>query len=76
MMPMSIRSTSKKKIISIIAITLLLSQDNDDDAGIFSIANDYSSEDDETLAEENNVKSTVHTKRTGSNKAESTDDFC
>ena len=49
--------------------------DDNDDASIFSIANGYSSEEDDALADENNVKSTVPTKHTGLNKAESTDDF-
>ena len=38
--------------------------DDNDDASIFSIANGYSSEDDDVLPDENNVKSTVLTKRT------------
>ena len=49
--------------------------DDNDDASIFSIASGYSSEDDDALADENNVKSTVPTKGTGSNNAESTDGF-
>ena len=38
-------------------------------------ANGYSTEGDDALADENNVKSTVPTKRTRSNKTESIDDF-
>uniref|UniRef100_A0AAV1TWN6 Integrase catalytic domain-containing protein n=1 Tax=Peronospora matthiolae TaxID=2874970 RepID=A0AAV1TWN6_9STRA len=37
--------------------------DDDDDAGIFSIANDCQSEDDDTLTGEDNVLLAVHTKR-------------
>uniref|UniRef100_A0AAV1UHB1 Uncharacterized protein n=1 Tax=Peronospora matthiolae TaxID=2874970 RepID=A0AAV1UHB1_9STRA len=45
--------------------------DDDDDAGIFSIANDRQSEDDDTLTGEENVLSAVQTKRTAVDKDES-----
>uniref|UniRef100_A0AAV1T8K3 Uncharacterized protein n=1 Tax=Peronospora matthiolae TaxID=2874970 RepID=A0AAV1T8K3_9STRA len=44
--------------------------DDDDDAGIFSIANDRQSEDDDTLTGEDKVLSAVHTKRTAVDKDE------
>uniref|UniRef100_A0AAV1U627 Uncharacterized protein n=1 Tax=Peronospora matthiolae TaxID=2874970 RepID=A0AAV1U627_9STRA len=40
----------------------------DDDAGIFSIANDCHSEDDDTLTGEDNALSAVHTKHTAVDK--------
>uniref|UniRef100_A0AAV1VGS3 Uncharacterized protein n=1 Tax=Peronospora matthiolae TaxID=2874970 RepID=A0AAV1VGS3_9STRA len=40
-----------------------VTDDDDDDAGIFSIASDCHSEDDDTLTSEDNVLSAVHTKR-------------
>uniref|UniRef100_A0AAV1VFJ1 Uncharacterized protein n=1 Tax=Peronospora matthiolae TaxID=2874970 RepID=A0AAV1VFJ1_9STRA len=40
-----------------------VTDDDDDDAGIFSIANDRHSEDDDTLTSEDNILSAVHTKR-------------
>uniref|UniRef100_A0AAV1UVH0 Uncharacterized protein n=1 Tax=Peronospora matthiolae TaxID=2874970 RepID=A0AAV1UVH0_9STRA len=49
--------------------------DDDDDAGIFSIANDLQSEDGDTLTGEDNVLSAVHTKRTAVDKDESADEF-
>uniref|UniRef100_A0AAV1VDT2 Uncharacterized protein n=1 Tax=Peronospora matthiolae TaxID=2874970 RepID=A0AAV1VDT2_9STRA len=49
--------------------------DDDDDAGIFSIANDRQSEDDDTLTGEENVLSAVHTKRTAVDKDESAEEF-
>uniref|UniRef100_A0AAV1TEL2 Tf2-1-like SH3-like domain-containing protein n=1 Tax=Peronospora matthiolae TaxID=2874970 RepID=A0AAV1TEL2_9STRA len=49
--------------------------DDDDDAGIFSIANDCHSEDDDTLTGEDNVLSAVHTKRTAVDKDESAEEF-
>uniref|UniRef100_A0AAV1VIQ8 Uncharacterized protein n=1 Tax=Peronospora matthiolae TaxID=2874970 RepID=A0AAV1VIQ8_9STRA len=47
-----------------------IDDDADDDAGIFSIANDCRSEDDDTHTVEDNVLSAVHTKRTVVNKDE------
>uniref|UniRef100_A0AAV1U730 Uncharacterized protein n=1 Tax=Peronospora matthiolae TaxID=2874970 RepID=A0AAV1U730_9STRA len=38
--------------------------DGDDDAGIFSIANDRQSKEEDTLSGEDNVLSAVHTKLT------------
>uniref|UniRef100_A0AAV1V728 Tf2-1-like SH3-like domain-containing protein n=1 Tax=Peronospora matthiolae TaxID=2874970 RepID=A0AAV1V728_9STRA len=49
--------------------------DDDDDAGIFSIANDRQSEDDDALTGEDNVFSAVHTKRTAVDKDESAEEF-
>uniref|UniRef100_A0AAV1VMP3 Tf2-1-like SH3-like domain-containing protein n=1 Tax=Peronospora matthiolae TaxID=2874970 RepID=A0AAV1VMP3_9STRA len=49
--------------------------DDDDDAGIFSIANDRQSEDDDTLTGEDNVLSAVHSKRTATDKDESSEEF-
>uniref|UniRef100_A0AAV1V649 Uncharacterized protein n=1 Tax=Peronospora matthiolae TaxID=2874970 RepID=A0AAV1V649_9STRA len=49
--------------------------DDGDDAGIFSIANDGHSEDDDALTGEDNVLSAVHTKRTAVNKDESAEGF-
>uniref|UniRef100_A0AAV1USQ8 Uncharacterized protein n=1 Tax=Peronospora matthiolae TaxID=2874970 RepID=A0AAV1USQ8_9STRA len=49
--------------------------DDDDAAGIFSIANDRQSADDDTLTGEDNVLSAVHTKRTAVDKDESAEDF-
>uniref|UniRef100_A0AAV1T5L4 Tf2-1-like SH3-like domain-containing protein n=1 Tax=Peronospora matthiolae TaxID=2874970 RepID=A0AAV1T5L4_9STRA len=48
---------------------------DDDDSGIFSIANDCHSEDDDTLTGEDNVLSAVHTKRTAVDKDESAEEF-
>uniref|UniRef100_A0AAV1TH94 Uncharacterized protein n=1 Tax=Peronospora matthiolae TaxID=2874970 RepID=A0AAV1TH94_9STRA len=48
---------------------------DDDDVGIFSIANDRQSEDDDTLTGEDNVLSAVHTKRTAVDKDESAEEF-
>uniref|UniRef100_A0AAV1UPE2 Tf2-1-like SH3-like domain-containing protein n=1 Tax=Peronospora matthiolae TaxID=2874970 RepID=A0AAV1UPE2_9STRA len=48
--------------------------DDDDDAGIFSIAKDRQSEDDDTLTGEDNVLSAVHTKRTAIDKDESAEE--
>uniref|UniRef100_A0AAV1VGV8 Uncharacterized protein n=1 Tax=Peronospora matthiolae TaxID=2874970 RepID=A0AAV1VGV8_9STRA len=48
---------------------------DDDDAGIFSIANDRQSEDDDTLTGEDSVLSDVHTKRTAVDKDESAEIF-
>ena len=49
--------------------------DDDDDAGIFSIAKDYTSEDDDILAEENIDRLAVHTRRTETNEGESAEEF-
>uniref|UniRef100_A0AAV1THJ8 Uncharacterized protein n=1 Tax=Peronospora matthiolae TaxID=2874970 RepID=A0AAV1THJ8_9STRA len=49
--------------------------DDDDDAGIFSIANDRQSEDEDTLNGEDDVLSAVHTKRTAVDKDESAEEF-
>uniref|UniRef100_A0AAV1TV24 Uncharacterized protein n=1 Tax=Peronospora matthiolae TaxID=2874970 RepID=A0AAV1TV24_9STRA len=49
--------------------------DDVDDAGIFSIANDRQSEDNDTLTGTNNVISAVHTKRTAVDKDESSEEF-
>uniref|UniRef100_A0AAV1U141 Uncharacterized protein n=1 Tax=Peronospora matthiolae TaxID=2874970 RepID=A0AAV1U141_9STRA len=49
--------------------------DDDDDAGIFSIANDRQSEDDDTLTGEDNALSALHTKRTDVNKDETAGGF-
>uniref|UniRef100_A0AAV1U4B1 Uncharacterized protein n=1 Tax=Peronospora matthiolae TaxID=2874970 RepID=A0AAV1U4B1_9STRA len=52
-----------------------IDDDNDDDAGIFSIANDCHSEDDDTLTDEDNFFPAVHTKRTAVDKDESSEEF-
>uniref|UniRef100_A0AAV1VDL2 Uncharacterized protein n=1 Tax=Peronospora matthiolae TaxID=2874970 RepID=A0AAV1VDL2_9STRA len=52
-----------------------IDDDDDDDAGIFSIANDGQSEDDDTLTGEDSVLSAVHTKRTAVDKDESAEEF-
>uniref|UniRef100_A0AAV1TVU4 Uncharacterized protein n=1 Tax=Peronospora matthiolae TaxID=2874970 RepID=A0AAV1TVU4_9STRA len=44
--------------------------DDDDDAGLFSIAKDCHSEDEDALTCEDNVLSAVRTKRTAVNKDE------
>ena len=44
--------------------------DEDDDAGICSIANDYTSEDENTLAEEEDNLFAVHTRRTAKTNRE------
>uniref|UniRef100_A0AAV1U2Z4 Uncharacterized protein n=1 Tax=Peronospora matthiolae TaxID=2874970 RepID=A0AAV1U2Z4_9STRA len=48
---------------------------DDDGAGIFSIASDCHGEDDDALISEDTVLSAVHTKRTATNKDESTEEF-
>uniref|UniRef100_A0AAV1VLF9 Uncharacterized protein n=1 Tax=Peronospora matthiolae TaxID=2874970 RepID=A0AAV1VLF9_9STRA len=48
-----------------------INDDDDDDAGIFSIANGCHSEEDGALTGEDNVLSAVHTKRTAVIKDES-----
>uniref|UniRef100_A0AAV1U4K8 Uncharacterized protein n=1 Tax=Peronospora matthiolae TaxID=2874970 RepID=A0AAV1U4K8_9STRA len=53
-----------------------IDDDEDDDAGIFSIANDCYSEDGDALTGEDNVLSAVHTKSTAVNKDESSKEFC
>uniref|UniRef100_A0AAV1U777 Uncharacterized protein n=1 Tax=Peronospora matthiolae TaxID=2874970 RepID=A0AAV1U777_9STRA len=53
-----------------------IDDDDDEDAGIFSIDNDYHSEDDDTLTGEDNVLSAVHTKRTHVNKDIQQRNFC
>uniref|UniRef100_A0AAV1UIB9 Uncharacterized protein n=1 Tax=Peronospora matthiolae TaxID=2874970 RepID=A0AAV1UIB9_9STRA len=52
-----------------------IDDDDDDDAGTFSIANDCQIEDDDTLTIENNVLSTVQTKRTTFDKDKSAEEF-
>uniref|UniRef100_A0AAV1VL12 Integrase catalytic domain-containing protein n=1 Tax=Peronospora matthiolae TaxID=2874970 RepID=A0AAV1VL12_9STRA len=52
-----------------------IDEDDDDDAGIFRIASDHQSEDDDTLTGEDNVLSVVHTKRTAVDKDESAEEF-
>uniref|UniRef100_A0AAV1U4L4 Uncharacterized protein n=1 Tax=Peronospora matthiolae TaxID=2874970 RepID=A0AAV1U4L4_9STRA len=52
-----------------------IDDDDDEDAGIFSIDNDYHSEDDDTLTGEDNVLSAVHTKRTAVDKDGSAEEF-
>uniref|UniRef100_A0AAV1U3P5 Uncharacterized protein n=1 Tax=Peronospora matthiolae TaxID=2874970 RepID=A0AAV1U3P5_9STRA len=52
-----------------------IDDDDDGDAGIFSIANDCQFEDDDTLTDEDNVLSAVHTKRTAVDKDESSEEF-
>ena len=42
----------------------IIESDDDDDAGIFSIANDYSSEDDDTIADEQKEERTLSAVRT------------
>uniref|UniRef100_A0AAV1U003 Uncharacterized protein n=1 Tax=Peronospora matthiolae TaxID=2874970 RepID=A0AAV1U003_9STRA len=49
--------------------------DDEDDAGIFSIANNCYSEEDDTLTGEDKVLSVVHTKCTAVNKDESAEEF-
>uniref|UniRef100_A0AAV1T2H0 Uncharacterized protein n=1 Tax=Peronospora matthiolae TaxID=2874970 RepID=A0AAV1T2H0_9STRA len=49
--------------------------DDDEDAGIFSIANDCHSEDDDDLNGEDTVPSEVHMKRTAVDKYESAEEF-
>ena len=56
----------------------ILDSDDDDDAGIFSIANDYPSEDDTILSDEQKEEitlSSVRTRRTEQNNSESTEGF-
>uniref|UniRef100_A0AAV1V3K1 Uncharacterized protein n=1 Tax=Peronospora matthiolae TaxID=2874970 RepID=A0AAV1V3K1_9STRA len=48
---------------------------DDDDAGIFSIANDRHIEDDDTLTGEDNFLSAVHTKCTAVDNDESAEEF-
>uniref|UniRef100_A0AAV1VMB3 Uncharacterized protein n=1 Tax=Peronospora matthiolae TaxID=2874970 RepID=A0AAV1VMB3_9STRA len=52
-----------------------IGDDDDDNAGIFSIANDCHSEDDDILTDEDNVLSAVHTKRAAVDKDESAEIF-
>uniref|UniRef100_A0AAV1TQW6 Uncharacterized protein n=1 Tax=Peronospora matthiolae TaxID=2874970 RepID=A0AAV1TQW6_9STRA len=49
--------------------------DDDEDSGLFSIANDCHSEDDDTLTAKDNVLSAEHTKRTTVNKDETAEEF-
>uniref|UniRef100_A0AAV1VAZ0 Uncharacterized protein n=1 Tax=Peronospora matthiolae TaxID=2874970 RepID=A0AAV1VAZ0_9STRA len=49
--------------------------DDDDDAGIFSIANDCHSEYNDALNREDNVLRSVHTKRTAVDKDESAEEL-
>uniref|UniRef100_A0AAV1VJP6 Tf2-1-like SH3-like domain-containing protein n=1 Tax=Peronospora matthiolae TaxID=2874970 RepID=A0AAV1VJP6_9STRA len=52
-----------------------INDDDDDDAGIFSIAYDRQSEDDDTLIVEDNFLSALHTKCTAVDKDESAEEF-
>uniref|UniRef100_A0AAV1VI50 Uncharacterized protein n=1 Tax=Peronospora matthiolae TaxID=2874970 RepID=A0AAV1VI50_9STRA len=52
-----------------------IDDDDDDDAGIFRIANDCHSKEDDSLTGEDNVLSAVHTKRTAVSKDESAEEF-
>uniref|UniRef100_A0AAV1VED5 Tf2-1-like SH3-like domain-containing protein n=1 Tax=Peronospora matthiolae TaxID=2874970 RepID=A0AAV1VED5_9STRA len=52
-----------------------IDDDDDDDAGIFSIANDCHSDEDDALTGEYNVLSAVHTKRSAVDKDESAEEF-
>uniref|UniRef100_A0AAV1T0N8 Uncharacterized protein n=1 Tax=Peronospora matthiolae TaxID=2874970 RepID=A0AAV1T0N8_9STRA len=54
---------------------IAIDNDDDDDAGIFSIDDDCYSEDYDALTGEDNVLSAVHTKRTAANKDESAEEF-
>uniref|UniRef100_A0AAV1VHE2 Uncharacterized protein n=1 Tax=Peronospora matthiolae TaxID=2874970 RepID=A0AAV1VHE2_9STRA len=49
--------------------------DDEDDVGVFIIAGDCCSEDDDTLTGEDKVLSAVHTKRTAVDKDESAEEF-
>uniref|UniRef100_A0AAV1V5V9 Uncharacterized protein n=1 Tax=Peronospora matthiolae TaxID=2874970 RepID=A0AAV1V5V9_9STRA len=49
--------------------------DDDDNTGIFSIANDCHREDDDALTGEDNVLSAVHTKRTAVDKDDQAEAF-
>uniref|UniRef100_A0AAV1VL59 Uncharacterized protein n=1 Tax=Peronospora matthiolae TaxID=2874970 RepID=A0AAV1VL59_9STRA len=53
-----------------------IDDNDDDDAGIFIIADDRQSEDDDTLTGEDNVLSAVHTKRTAVDKDETAEEYC
>uniref|UniRef100_A0AAV1T8B0 Uncharacterized protein n=1 Tax=Peronospora matthiolae TaxID=2874970 RepID=A0AAV1T8B0_9STRA len=57
------------------AIDIDIDGDDDDGAGIFSIANDCQSEDEDALIGEDNVLSAVHTKCTAVDKDESAEEF-
>ena len=50
-------------------------EDDDDDAGIFSIANDYTSENENTLAEKEDDLLAVCTRHPATNQSESAEDF-
>uniref|UniRef100_A0AAV1UJW4 Uncharacterized protein n=1 Tax=Peronospora matthiolae TaxID=2874970 RepID=A0AAV1UJW4_9STRA len=52
-----------------------IDDDDDDYAGIFSISNDCHSCDDDALNDDDNVLSSVHTKRTAVDKDESAEGF-
>ena len=57
----------------------IIESDDNDYAGIFNIANDYSSEDDDTLADdqkEERTLSAVCTRRTEQNMSRQQKDFC
>ena len=57
---------------------VIITSDDDDDAGSFSIANDYSSKNDDTLANEQKEEmnlSAARTRRTGQNKISSAEGF-
>uniref|UniRef100_A0AAV1V484 Uncharacterized protein n=1 Tax=Peronospora matthiolae TaxID=2874970 RepID=A0AAV1V484_9STRA len=49
--------------------------DDDDDAGIFSVANDCHSADDEALTDEDNVLSAMRFVRTAVNEDEAAEEF-
>ncbi|CAI5745402.1 unnamed protein product [Peronospora destructor] len=53
----------------------IIDSDDDDDAGIFSIVNDYASEEEDNLAEEENNLLAVRTKRTERQNKESAENF-
>ena len=50
--------------------------DEDDDAGIFSIANDYISEDENTVADKDDGLLAIRTWRTATNQSDAAEDFC
>uniref|UniRef100_A0AAV1URL2 Uncharacterized protein n=1 Tax=Peronospora matthiolae TaxID=2874970 RepID=A0AAV1URL2_9STRA len=52
-----------------------INDDDDDDAGKFSIFNDCQSEDDDALTGKDNVLSSVNTKRTAVNKDKAAKEF-
>uniref|UniRef100_A0AAV1TG27 Tf2-1-like SH3-like domain-containing protein n=1 Tax=Peronospora matthiolae TaxID=2874970 RepID=A0AAV1TG27_9STRA len=56
-------------------VDAIVINDDDDDAGMFSIANDCHSEDDDARTDEDNVLLAVHTKHASVNKGESAEKF-